>query len=99
MALQRAVHGLYDGLGWRADQIAADIGALANPYEALWDPAYKRETAVIDDWHTAMAMVLLSLGIDDVNTSSSGELTKLADALNDMKQKTSPAITATPTAT
>lgn len=84
------------GLGWRADQISADIGALANPYEALWDPAYKRETAVIDDWHTAMAMVLLSLGIDDVNTSSSGDLKKLADALNDMKQKTSPAITATP---
>lgn len=84
------------GLGWRADQIAADIGALANPYEALWDPAYKRETAVIDDWHTAMAMVLLSLGIDDVNTSSSDDLEKLAGALNEMKQKTSPAITATP---
>lgn len=84
------------GLGWRADQITADIGALANPYEALWDPAYKRETAVIDDWHTAMAMVLLGLGVDDVNTSSSGDLKKLADALSDMKQKTSPAITATP---
>lgn len=84
------------GLGWRADQITADIGSLANPYEALWDPAYKRETAVIDDWHTAMAMVLLRLGIDDVNTSSSDDLKKVADALNDMKQKTSPAITATP---
>ena len=87
------------GLGWRADQIAADIGALANPCEALWDPAYKRETAVIDDWHTAMAMVLLSLGIDDAEHIVSGELTKLADALNDMKQKTSPPSPRPPTAT
>lgn len=84
------------GLGWRADQISADIGALSNPYEALWDPAYNRETAVIDDAHTAMAMVLLKLGIDDVNTSSSDDLKKVADALSDMKKKTSAAITATP---
>lgn len=84
------------GLGWRADQIPADIGALSNPYAALWDPAYKRETAVIDDAHTAMAMVLLKLGLHDVNTSSSDDLNKVADALSDMKQKTSPAITATP---
>jgi spermidine/putrescine transport system substrate-binding protein len=38
------------GIGWRNDQVPADIGALKNPYEALWDPAYKNKTAVIDDW-------------------------------------------------
>ena len=56
------------GIGWRTDQVPADIGALKNPYDSLWDPAYKDKTAVIDDWHTAMAMVLLKLGITDVNT-------------------------------
>ncbi len=50
------------GIGWRTDQISADIGALANPYDALWDPAYKNRTAIIDDGHTAMSMVLLKLG-------------------------------------
>ena len=48
----------------------ADIGALSNPYDSLWDPKYKGKTAVIDDWHTAMAMVLLRAGKTDVNTSN-----------------------------
>src|SRR6185503_7755568 len=26
------------GIGWRTDQIPADIGALPNPYDSLWDP-------------------------------------------------------------
>ncbi len=83
------------GLGWRTDQIDTDIGALKNPYASLWDPAHKRETAVIDDWHTAMAMVLLKLGVTDVNTSSADDLKKLSDALSEMKTNTSPAVTAT----
>jgi spermidine/putrescine transport system substrate-binding protein len=83
------------GIGWRADQVPADIGALKNPYEALWDPAYKNKTAVIDDWHTAMAMVLLKLGITDVNTSSADDLKKLGDQLTAMVQATSPKVTVT----
>ena len=33
------------GIGWRTDQIPADIGALPNPYDSLWDPTYKGKTA------------------------------------------------------
>ena len=83
------------GIGWRADQVPADIGALKNPYEALWDPAYKDKTAVIDDWHTAMAMVLLKLGITDVNTSSADDLKKLGDQLTELVKATSPKVTVT----
>lgn len=83
------------GIGWRTDQIAADIGALPNPYDALWDPAYRDQTAIIDDTHTAISMVLLKLGITDVNTSSPENLDKVADALNQMRQNTAPAITVT----
>jgi spermidine/putrescine transport system substrate-binding protein len=83
------------GIGWRTDQVPADIGALKNPYEALWDPAYKNKTAVIDDWHTAMAMVLLKLGITDVNTSSTDDLKKLGDQLTAMVAATSPKVTVT----
>ena len=39
------------------------------------------KTAVIDDWHTAMAMVLLKLGITDVNTSSADDLKKVGDTM------------------
>ena len=83
------------GIGWRNDQVPADIGALKNPYEALWDPAYKNKTAVIDDWHTAMAMVLLKLGITDVNTSSADDLKKVGEQLSAMVAATSPKVTIT----
>lgn len=83
------------GLGWRADQIRADIGALPNPYAALWDPRYKKQTALIDDCRTAMAMVLLKLGITDVNTSSAEDLHKVADALKELKATTAPSISVT----
>ena len=69
------------GIGWRTDQVPADIGALANPYESLWDPQYKGKTAVIDDFHTAMAMVLLKQGITDVNTSSEADLKMVGEQL------------------
>ncbi len=83
------------GIGWRTDQVPADIGALKNPYESLWDPAYKNKTAVIDDWHTAMAMVLLKMGITDINTSSADDLKKLGDQLTALVQATSPKVTVT----
>jgi len=81
------------GIAWRSDQIHTDLGTLKNPYEALWDPAYKNQTAVLDDWHTAMAMVLLKLGITDVNTASADDLTKVDAALSQLKTNTAPAIT------
>ena len=83
------------GIGWRNDQIPANIGALPNPYDALWDPKYKNKTAVIDDWHTAMAMVLLRAGKTDVNTSSEADLKLVGDQLNALVAATSPKVTIT----
>jgi len=83
------------GIGWRTDQVPADIGALANPYEALWDPQYKDKTAVIDDFHTTMAMVLLKQGITDVNTSSEADLKMVGEQLQALVQATSPKVTIT----
>jgi spermidine/putrescine transport system substrate-binding protein len=83
------------GLGWRADQVPEDIGGLSNPYDALWDPKYRNKTAIIDDWHTAMAMVLLRNGITDVNTSSEADLKLVGDQLKEMVAATSPKVTIT----
>ena len=83
------------GIGWRNDQVPADIGALPNPYDSLWDPAYKGKTAILDDWHTAMAMVLLREGITDVNTSSEADLKMVGEQLNAMVAATSPKVTIT----
>ena len=81
------------GIGWNNTVVTEDIGALANPYGALWDPAYKNKTAVIDDWHTAMSMVLLKLGITDVNTSSADHLKQVGEQLTALVAATSPKVT------
>ena len=73
----------------------ADIGALPNPYDSLWDPAHKGKTAVLDDWHTAMAMVLLREGITDVNTSSEADLKLVGEQLTAMVAATSLKVTIT----
>lgn len=83
------------GIGWNNTAVPADIGALKNPYESLWDPAYKNKTAVIDDWHTAMSMVLLKQGITDVNTSSAENLKMVGEQLTALVEATSPKVTIT----
>jgi spermidine/putrescine transport system substrate-binding protein len=83
------------GIGWRSDQVPADIGKLSNPYASLWDPAYKDKTAIIDDWHTAMALVLLKQGITDVNTSSADDLKMVGEQLTALVKATSPTVTIT----
>jgi spermidine/putrescine transport system substrate-binding protein len=83
------------GMGWRTDQVPADIGALSNPYESLWDPKYKNKTAIIDDWHTAMALVLLKQGITDINTSSADDLKMVGEQLTALVKATSPKVTIT----
>lgn len=83
------------GIGWNNTAVPADIGALNNPYESLWDPAYKNKTAVIDDWHTAMSMVLLKQGITDVNTSSAENLKMVGEQLTALVEATSPKVTIT----
>ena len=83
------------GVGWRSDQVKTDVAGMKNPYNVLWDSAYKGKTAVIDDWHTAMSMVLLRQGITDVNTSSEADLKVLGEQLNAMVAATSPKVTIT----
>ena len=58
LALHRALHRLHD-----RHRLADRQGARRHRPRcrtrttSLWDPQYKGKTAVIDDWHTAMAMV------------------------------------------
>ena len=80
------------GIGWRDDQVE-DVSALENPYDVLWDPDYSGKTALIDDWHTAMAMVGLRAGITDVNTSSSKDLRTISDGLSEISNATKPKVT------
>jgi spermidine/putrescine transport system substrate-binding protein len=83
------------GIAWRTDQVSEDVSQRDNPYDVLWDPQYKSQLAVIDDWHTAMAMVLLRDGITDINTGKKSDLDRLRDSLMDLNEATKPRVTIT----
>ncbi|WP_243060010.1 spermidine/putrescine ABC transporter substrate-binding protein [Nocardioides sp. SR21] len=80
------------GIGWRDDQVG-DVATLDNPYDVLWDEQYAGSTAIIDDWHTAMAMVGLRAGITDVNTDSARDLRTISDGLSAISDATQPKVT------
>ncbi|MFT3872560.1 MAG: spermidine/putrescine ABC transporter substrate-binding protein [Nocardioides sp.] len=83
------------GIGWRADRVDLDIATLDNPYDVFWDSQFRGRTAVIDDFHTTMAMVLLRNGIRDVNTGKVADLDLIRTQLKQMTDATDPRVTIT----
>jgi spermidine/putrescine transport system substrate-binding protein len=83
------------GIGWRADKVSLDVGSMPNPYDVFWDTELAKKIAVIDDWHTAMAMVALRGGIPDINTTKAKDIAKIQALMLDMQQKTKPKVTIT----
>ncbi len=81
------------GIGWRTDMIEEDIAARDNPYDVFWDPQYRGKLAILDDFHTAMSMVLLRNGIEDVNTTNSDDIALMRDQLLELRDKTRPRVT------
>ena len=83
------------GIGWRTDLVDEDIATLDNPYDVFWDSRNAGNCAVIDDWHTTMAMVLLRSGIQDVNTAKASDLELVRKQLHDLQRATNPRVTIT----
>ncbi len=83
------------GIGWRNDRISADIPSMANPYDVFWDRDFKRRLALIDDWHTAMAMVALRAGVTDINSTKDSDIATIRDQMMEMQSTTRPKVTIT----
>ena len=81
------------GVGWRTDQVTEDVAGLDNPYDSLWNADYRGKVAIIDDWHTAMAMVALRAGLPDVNTDNPDDLAVIQENLTELSQSTQPKVT------
>ncbi len=81
------------GIGWRTDLVSEDIAARDNPYDALWDATYQDNLAVIDDWHTCMALPVLRDGTHDVNSGDPKVIAGIRDAMLEMRQTTQPKVT------
>ncbi|MFI5959961.1 spermidine/putrescine ABC transporter substrate-binding protein [Cryptosporangium sp. NPDC051539] len=79
------------GVGWRTDQVPEEVTS----YDVLWNPKYRGKTAVIDDWHTAMAMAVLRSGGTDINSGDQKVLDTIKKQLTDLQQATKPKVTIT----
>ena len=83
------------GIGWRTDKVKQDPSKRSNPYDAFWDDASSR-VAVIDDWHTCMAMVLLREGKGaQINSTDPAVLADVQKGLLAMQAATHPKVTIT----
>ena len=73
--------------------VSTDVAAMSNPYDVLWDTDYRGNMAILDDWHTAMAMVLLRNGIYDINTTDPEHIAMVREQLLDMRHTMKPRVT------
>lgn len=83
------------GIGWRIDQVSEDISQRENPYDVFWDPQYSGKLEILDDWHSAMCMVLLRNGIYDANTANVADLKLLRTQLIELLRVTHPKVNIT----
>lgn len=83
------------GVGYRNDLVDERDwpSNIDNGYELLWNSRYKNKIGIYDDYRTAMGMVLLRNGGDNLNTQDPAELAAVKDALLDMSDKTNAALT------
>ena len=81
------------GIGWRTDLVSTDIPALDNPYDVLWDRQYAGNMAVLDDWHTAIAMVLLRNGQLNINSTDPKDIAMVRKQLLDLRATMKPRVT------
>ena len=81
------------GIGWRTDMVSTDIPALANPYDVLWDTQYAGKMAILDDWHTAMGMVLLRNGQFNINSTDSDDIAMVREQLLELRDTMKPRVT------
>lgn len=82
------------GIAWRSDLVTADIGAMANPYDALWDPIYAKKLSVLDDYRTCMGMVAFRNKLSP-NATSTADLAVIHQQLSLLNSTMSPKVNVT----
>jgi spermidine/putrescine transport system substrate-binding protein len=80
------------GIGWRTDLADVDVSSYSTPWDVFWDPAYSGNVAILDDWHSALAMVLTRNGYD-VNTTTSQQLATAREQLLALRRTMRPKVT------
>jgi len=69
------------GIDWRTDMFDVDVAALANPWDAMWDPAAKDIVGFYDQFREAIAFSLFRNGEKDPNDPSDEALSAAVEGL------------------
>lgn len=77
------------GIGWRNDLVREDIGTLANPWSIFANETYRGKVYVLDDYRTALSMILLQQGVTNINTEDAAQITSAAERLIDIGRRMS----------
>ena len=83
------------GIGWRTDLADVNLAKYDNPFDVFWDTQFAGNMAILDDWHTAMAMVLMRDGVYDINTTNSHDLARVREELIQLQHTMRPKVTIT----
>ncbi len=77
------------GIGYRIDRVSQAPGDYDNPYDILWDEAYRGDVYLLEDDREVFGMAMLRAGQTDVNTEDPAQVDvalqdvlELADAVN-----------------
>jgi spermidine/putrescine transport system substrate-binding protein len=73
------------GVGYRRDLVADEpSGDFPTAFDPFWDPQYRGEVGVLDEYRDTMAMALLHAGFDDVNTTDPAQIERAKNDLLDL---------------
>jgi spermidine/putrescine transport system substrate-binding protein len=70
------------GIITQNDKVTDDVGAMANPYDILWDPKWAGQTHLLNGSRDVLATVLMRMG-EDVNTEDEAILDQAEQMLLD----------------
>jgi len=76
----------HTGIGWRADEIADDLAALDNPWEALWNPDYTGKVGLYDDYRETIGVGMYKNGITNINGAASDDLEAATQSLIELSE-------------
>lgn len=80
------------GIGWRTDMADVDLESYDVPWDVFWDTQYRGNVAILDDWHSAIGMVLVRNGFD-INTTNARQLEIAREQLLDLRATMRPKVT------
>jgi len=69
------------GIAYRKDHVKVNPDQLANGWSMLWNPAFKGNAMILDDYREGISLGLLKNGITDLNTTSAAQLSKAKNSL------------------